>query len=187
MLIAFEGLDGSGKSTLARRTAEALGAELMTTPSPRVREYRERLLDDLGPCQAARQLFYMATVFAASEQIVERTRAGRHVVIDRYYLSTQAYAQFRGSELVLDNLSALLAPARLTIYLDAPLDIRRRRVLQRGASASDHETLDPAADTRLRELHLARASLAVVGRLAVVSSHGRSADETLAEILSLCR
>lgn len=186
MLIVFEGLDGSGKSTLARRTAEALGADLMTTPSPSVRRYRDELLAELGPCQAARQLFYMATVFAASCEIAKRLDDGRKVVIDRYFLSTQAYAEYRGSPLRLDELSAFLVPATITLYLDAPLEARRARVHARGASVSDVETLSVDADGRLRELHHARRSLPIVGRFEVIDTASCSLEASLDRVLRLC-
>jgi thymidylate kinase len=67
--IVSEGLDGSGKSTCAAQLAEHIGAELMTTPSPRVRRYRDDLIQSLGASQEARHLFYLATVFAASDEV----------------------------------------------------------------------------------------------------------------------
>jgi dTMP kinase len=186
--IVFEGLDGSGKSTTARRCAERLGARYMTTPSPSVREYRESLIDALGCCPEAPQLFYMATVFAASQEIGELLAAGESVVLDRYYLSTQAYAQFRGSTLDLDTLSNALRPATLTVFLDAPLHVRRERVVRRGASRADRETLSPEADRQLRALHFQRRELAVVGELLTLDSHAHEADACVDLVLAkLCR
>ncbi|MFV8752325.1 dTMP kinase [Nannocystaceae bacterium ST9] len=183
MFIAFEGLDGSGKSTLARRTAEVIGAHTMTTPSPGIREYRETLIEALGPSQEARQLFYLATVFAASREIAELRSRGRSIVLDRYFLSTVAYAQFRGSQLEIDALAGLLVPADLTVYLDATLDVRRRRVGERGASVADHETLTSDADLRLRDLHLARRNLAVVGEFVIVDTSRQSTERCLEAVL----
>ena len=69
IFVVFEGLDGTGKSTCARLVAERLGAELLTTPSPEVRRYRDDLIECYAGSQEAAQLFYLSTVFAASDQI----------------------------------------------------------------------------------------------------------------------
>jgi dTMP kinase len=162
--IVFEGLDGSGKSTCAAQLAEHIGAELMTTPSPRVRRFRDDLIESIGSSQEAKQLFYLATVFAASEEVSTLIKGGRSVVLDRYFLSTQAYAAFRGSQLNVDNLQRLLRPADVTFYMDTPLAARVSRLERRGASAADLETLAPEGDARLRNEHFQRAHLDVVGR-----------------------
>jgi dTMP kinase len=163
-LIVFEGLDGAGKSTAAQAAAKALGAVFMTTPSPRVREYRDDLITGFKGSQEAQQFFYLATVFAASREIAALLAEGRTVVLDRYFLSTQAYAAFRGSGLALDDVQALLVPADLTVFVEAPLETRRSRLAARGTSAADRETLSPAANARLLHEHLARAHLPVVGK-----------------------
>jgi dTMP kinase len=181
--VVFEGLDGSGKSTCARLVAEHLGAALMTTPSPAVREYRDALVEALGPAQEARQLFYLSTVFAASEEVTRRLGAGESVVLDRYFLSTQAYAAFRGSALGLDALGELLRAADATIYLDTPLSQRRARLERRGMSAADLETITEAADVRLRHEHLRRAQLPVMGRFLMVDGGLGDQEEVSRRVL----
>ena len=125
MLVVFEGLDGSGKTTCARLLADRLDAALLTTPCPEVRSFRDDLIRSYDGCQEAGQLFYLSTVFDASVRVRGLLRSGRSVVIDRYFLSTQAYAAFRGSQLNLDDTSDLLEPADLTVFLDTPLEVRR--------------------------------------------------------------
>jgi dTMP kinase len=181
--IVFEGLDGSGKSTCAARLAALTGATLLTTPSVRVRRFRDELVDSLGPSQESRQLFYLATVFSASEHVRRLLAEGTSVVMDRYFLSTQAYAAFRGSRLRLDELASMLAPADVTIYLDTPLDARRARLRHRATTPADHETLTAAADARLRHEHMQRASLPVCRPLACVDGDGADADQLLARVL----
>lgn len=164
VFIVFEGLDGSGKTTLARLVADALGALYMQTPSETVRVFRDEIIESFTGDQEAAQLFYLSTVFAASTEVERHLGAGRSVVLDRYFLSTQAYAEFRGSKLRLDDFAELLVSADLTVFLDAPLDVRRQRIVERGgASAADRETLHPEADSKLRELHVAKSALPVVG------------------------
>jgi dTMP kinase len=183
-LVVFEGLDGAGKTTLARMTAAALGGEPMTTPSPEVRRYRDELIASFGDSQEACQLFYLATVFAASAEIRARLAAGRCVVLDRYFLSTQAYARFRGSALDLDALGDLLVPADLTVFVHAPLAVRLERLGRRGATAADRETMAPLADARLRAEHEQRLGLPVVGRALELDSSTASPDDLVAAVLA---
>jgi dTMP kinase len=170
--IVFEGLDGSGKSTCAAQLAEHLGATLMTTPSPEVRRYRDDLIASFGESQEAKQLFYLATVFAASETVSELLAGGRSVVLDRYFLSTMAYAAFRGARFAIDDVQRLLRPADVTFYLDTPFSIRVARLMKRHTSAADLQTMTPDADHRLRSEHLQRAHLDVVGRFVRVPGEG---------------
>jgi len=182
--IVFEGLDGSGKSTCAAQLAKHIGAELMTTPSTRVRRYRDDLIESLGSSQEARQLFYLATVFAASDEVAALLQRGRSVVLDRYFLSTQAYAAFRGSRLVGDDAQRLLQPADVTFYVDTPLAVRVARLHRRGTSAADLETVAAGADARLREEHLRRAHLDVVGRFVRVAGDVGSPRDVLHRVLA---
>lgn len=182
--IVFEGLDGVGKSMSARATADALHAVYMTTPSESVRQYRESLIKSLGDCQEAHQLFYLATVFSASREVDALLRTGRSVVLDRYFLSTQAYADFRGSVLRIDDVQQHLRPADVTVLLEAPLEVRRARISQRGGSAADSETLRSDADARLRATHAARAQLPVIGRLLRIDTSESTPEEVVARVLA---
>lgn len=178
VFVVFEGLDGAGKTTAARRTAEVLGAVFLTTPSAAVRAYRDRILGSLGGCQEAAQLFYLATVFSASDEVDQLLASGESVVLDRYFLSTQAYAEYRGSKLRLDALADQLRQPDLTVFLHAPLDVRRARVLDRGgATAADRETLAREADGALRDLHVRRKGLAAVGRWVDIDSHATEPED----------
>lgn len=182
IFVVFEGLDGSGKSTCAAEVARRINAELMTTPSPQVRKYRDDLVASFGDSQEAKQLFYLATVFAASAEVSRLREQGRSVVIDRYFLSTQAYAAFRGSSFNVDHLSAQLQPADLTVYIDTPLETRVARLSKRGTSAADLETMTLDADTRLRAQHFQRAHLPVIGRFVRIPGD-RELEEVVRHIL----
>lgn len=183
VFIVFEGLDGSGKSTCAKWVADELGAEFMTTPSLEMRAYREDIITSFAGCQEACQLFYLATVFAASARAGELLSGGRSVVLDRYFLSTQAYAAFRGSTLDLDTIARQLLPADITVILDVPLSTRRARVSKRGATVADRETMSPEADAALLRTHAERFGLPVVGRLLRLDGDRLSPGEVVSRVL----
>ncbi|MEC9400134.1 MAG: AAA family ATPase [Myxococcota bacterium] len=183
VFIVLEGLDGSGKSTTARLLAEAFGAVCMTTPTPVVRGFRDELIESFEGSQEAAQLFYLATVFDASQRIQSLLARGQSVVLDRYFLSTQAYAAFRGSTLDLDAFSASLQPADLTVFIDVPLELRRERLLGRGANAADRETLADATNATLLEEFERRRVLDVVGELLWLDAVSMDPDEVVATIL----
>lgn len=106
------------------------------------------------------------------------------MVLDRYFLSTQAYAEFRGSVLRIDDVQGYLRPADLTVFLHAPLDVRRSRIVGRaGESAADRETLTPEADARLRQTHAVRSGLRVIGRLLTLDTALVSPEEAVARVL----
>jgi dTMP kinase len=187
VFVVFEGLDGTGKSTCARHAAETLDARYLTTPSPALRAHRDEIIESFGGSQEACQLFYLSTVFAASQEVRALLAAGRSVVLDRYFLSTQAYAAFRGSRLDLDELATGLLAPDVTVLLHAPLAVRRTRVAKRGESHADRETLRPAADARLHEEHERRVGLAVIGRLLRIDASTASPDDIAARLLATLR
>ena len=55
----------------------------------------------------------------------------------------------RSKMIVIYAIAASLVRADLTIYVDAPLEVRRERVMRRGASEADRETLTSIADRPL--------------------------------------
>lgn len=184
VFVVFEGLDGTGKSTCARRTADALGAEYLTTPSLRLRAHRDAIVVDFDGSQEAAQLFYLATVFSASREVKRLLASGSSVVLDRYFLSTQAYAAFRGSTIGLDELAGSLLCPHLTVLLEAPLDVRRARVTDRGATMADRETMQAAADAGLRFEHDRRLGLPVIGRLLRCDTSVETPDDVAARVVA---
>ena len=100
------------------------------------------------------------------------------MVLDRYFLSTQVYAEFRGSQFPVDEaLVKFLLPADVTVFLDVPLEIRRKRVAVRGSDAADRETLTEKSDLYLRQAYGRLVSLPVVGEWLTVDAAQSSIDE----------
>lgn len=186
VFVVLEGLDGSGKSTCASALAAKLGAVLMATPAGGLRQHRECLLASFDGCQEAAQHLYQAAVFDASCRVRRLLDGGTSVVLDRYFLSTEAYAAFRGSRIRHDEQCSLLTPADLTVFLHAPLAVRQERILRRGVSTSaDRETLTETADALLRREHELRACLPVVGRFLSVDTSRSDPPEVVKRILLL--
>ena len=173
VLIVFEGLDGVGKSICAKRTAETLGAYYLKTPSGPLLDHRDSIIKSFGGCQEAAQLLYLASVANASQIVKRHLAAGQSIVLDRYLLSTLVYADFRGSTLRIDDaLSDVLHSADLTVFLDAPLAIRRKRICERSTvlSAEDAETLSDSGDKLLREGYRRRFEIPTAGQVLVLDS-----------------
>jgi thymidylate kinase len=103
--------------------------------------------------------------------------------MDRYFLSTQVYAEIRGSRLDLDRLGDQLLPADLTVYLDVPVPVRRARLFARHCTPADRETLTPGTDAGLRSLYLEKSTLAVAGRFARLVNAAGSADDLVERVL----
>lgn len=172
VFIVVEGLDGSGKSTLAAGLAAQLGAELWSTPPAQLREVRPAL-DALyrGDGMAA-TLFYASTVAFASTQVAAALAAGRSVVMDRYWLSTKVYSEVIRATPPPPIEAALRAPD-LTIFLDVDAEERHRRLLSRGMTPADRDTL--GRDEALRSAYLASAATPIAGRFRVLPGSGATA------------
>ena len=178
-IIVVEGLDGVGKSTASKGLAERLGATHMWTPGPDLADIRATAHAVFGVSQEAIQLFYAASVVVAGRRAGELTEAGVDVVIDRYWLSTMAYATVRGSSLGLEDVEAVVAPADVTFFLTLPEAERRRRLLDRGCTAADTETLRPGfVEAVVRQARL-RGSRPVAGRLVEVDIDGLGPEAVL--------
>jgi len=140
--VVVEALDGVGKTTLVRNVAERLGWLAMDTPGPAIRPIREQVLAGLGDHQEARCLFYAATVLAQGRRATALAAEGQSVIMDRYWLSTIAYARARGVRAALDSIAAEVPLPTATVLLTLDEKVRRRRLVARGMTAADVETLD---------------------------------------------
>lgn len=175
-LIAVEGLDGVGKTTLSRALANALGGRWMTTPGPEIRAVREQFEAAFVASPVARSLAYGAAVMAAGGDAGPVLDAGRDVIVDRYWLSTLAYAP-PTAWAALDAMSAQVRPADITLYLSAPDATRRERLAGRGQmSAADRDTLAPGKAHWLDQRFRSFADNPAAGAFREIDAAGSAQD-----------
>ncbi len=154
--IVIEGLDATGKSTLAGKLAKRLNATLLKCPArlkaPDLSEGNLRsYFDNRPPLQ--RRAYYRAANLIASEQ-AEIALQNSHVVMDRYWTSTVAFA-------ALDDDSDLdqewqgryppeLRKPDVVILLTVDEENRTKRMRERGEPVTDEEQ-NLAEDVTYRE------------------------------------
>ena len=151
MLIVFEGLDGVGKSTIVEGVVESFSAYKMRTPSPILKEARQKCAKLSTKAQEA--LFDFGNIMA-SEELWRRN--DMLVVCDRYIISTTA-RRIASSNIDSPNLyseldkwkwdTELYRPT-ICIHLYLQENERQRRVCSRGDMTDDEERLN--TDPRYR-------------------------------------
>lgn len=139
--IVFEGLDHSGKTTQLKKAEEYLRSEgipLVTFREPGGTEVGERirkiLLEksevDLHP-KTELMLFFAARFQLLETQVIPALKAGKTVLLDRYYYSTAAYqGPFTYGASWVTNMAEewlrLLEPD-MVIYLDGDPELLAKR------------------------------------------------------------
>lgn len=154
--IVIEGLDATGKSTLVAKLAEALNANLLQCP-PRL-EAPEFIDGDLRSYfddrpSAQRRAYYRAANLIASEQAEVALQAG-HVVMDRYWTSTIAFAALDDDSDLDQEWQGRYPPELLkpdtVILLTVDEENRAKRMRGRGEPVTTEEN-NLAANTTRRE------------------------------------
>ena len=182
--LVLEGLDGAGKSTLAAMLAAETGAVLMQTPAPALQGAREEVRREYGPESPALTLFYASAVLHQSGEVRRRLDAGQRVVMDRYWLSTLAYAHLAGRELSLPAVEAGLSIPDATVFLSVPLEVREARLVARGHLAHhDLAGLELPGSQRLERGYTALARHPLAGRFVVMEAWPGTAQQVCQQIL----
>ncbi len=143
--IVIEGLDATGKSTLVEKLTKRLNATLLQCPprleAPDLSDTDLRsYFDDRPPAQ--RRAYYRAANLIASEQAEIALQNG-HVVMDRYWTSTVAFAAL-DDDSDLDREWEGRYPPELrkpdaVILLTVDEENRTKRMRGRGEPVTDEE------------------------------------------------
>jgi dTMP kinase len=161
MLIAIEGIDGSGKTTIARHLVNFLkrkGYDAVLFREPSDSEYGRILRETkkrLNP-EEELELFLLDREEDVRRNITPALKAGKIVVMDRYYLSNIAYQSARGIDAgKIKELNEKIAPKPdLVILLDVKPETGIERVRKRG-KLSPFEDLEYLKKVRESYLELA--------------------------------
>jgi dTMP kinase len=191
MLIALEGIDGSGTTTQAERLGAALDGAL-TTCEPSRGPVGLLLRDLLAGAHAPMDPVAVALLFAAdrrdhlAREIEPALAAGRHVVTDRYVMSSLAYQSLSLERAFVAEINARARPADLTILLDVPAEVAEARRRARGGAAElfDRRELQERVAAAYRDE--ARELLRAGGRVCVVDG-ALSPDEVHRRIVETCK
>jgi dTMP kinase len=147
-LLVIEGIDGTGKSTLCRALGEWIGARGIDhvlsrepTDGPFGRKIREiaRHGRDETSLEEELGLFIEDRKLHVEEVILPNLRAGRVVVLDRYYYSTVAYQGARGADAraILDRHRPFAPLPDLLVILDLDVTAALDRIRNARGSAPD--------------------------------------------------
>jgi dTMP kinase len=174
MFVTIEGIEGSGKSTLLSGLASrlsALGRKVFVTRQPGGTavgiEIRKIVLAAPGAVLApTAEALLMAADRAqhVAESIAPQLAAGTVVLCDRYTDSTIAYQGY-GRGLDVTALTALNEIATgglhpdLTFLIDIPVDVSRRRIMERMGELDRMEAEGVAFHERVRDGFLKIAAL----------------------------
>lgn len=183
--IVLEALDGVGKTTLVHLVAERLGGLAMDTPGPVLRATAPAVLDALGEHQTARALFYAASVLAAGARANEVVREGQTVVMDRYWLSTLSYARARGVTVDLTCIEGTVPPPDMTVLVTLDEEERQRRLLARGCTTADRETMDERFRERVLSEMRSTARTPALRPTVEVNLTGADPDEAVERVLRI--
>ena len=143
--IVIEGLDATGKSTLVDKLAKRLDATLLACPprleAPDLSEGDLRSYFDGRP-PAQRRAYYRATNLIASEQ-AEVALQTSHVVMDRYWTSTVAFAALDDASNIDPEWQSCYPPELrepdVVILLTVDEENRAKRMSGRGEPATSEE------------------------------------------------
>ncbi len=161
MLIVIEGIDGSGKTTMAKFIEEELkkrGYDVVVFKEPTNSEWGRRIRKafknrNLRP-EDELELFIKDRIWDVKYNILPALKAGKIVVMDRYYYSTIAYQGALGIDPdYIRKLNEKIAPKPdLVIILDIKPETALERIRMRGDKPNRFEDLEYLR--RVREIFL---------------------------------
>ena len=187
MFIVIEGLDGVGKSTISKALAVELGGVRLASPHDKFKNVRSGLEVAYKNNVYGRQLFYASTVLDISNEIRLRSKQQQCIIVDRYWLSTKVYHDWKceGDGFDLTEVEDKLLVPDYTIYLQLSLEERRIRLRERDDITNEDEiTLCEEADTALNKRYQSNMYSKISGRWLSVNA-SESVDIIVKNILQM--
>ncbi len=185
MLIAFEGIDGAGKTTIVNFLKDELkkrGYNVVTFKEPTDSEWgrkiRQAFKDRSLKPEDELELFLKDREWNVKRNILPSLKAGKIVIMDRYYYSTIAYQGARGIDIErIRKLNEKFPKPDLVIILDIKPETAIRRIRQRGDVPNRFEDLEYLK--RVREIFLS-----LKNNIVVVNAE-RPIEEVKREVLDI--
>lgn len=148
--IVFLGMDGSGKSSVAAECAKRLENAILVSSSE-VRSGRPTLAvgDRVSLFQHFK--FYSENVSYISDKVKE---SGMTIISDRYWYDTLVYHEALGLEGIGAEDFVSLAKPDVIIFLKVTEEVRRERMINRGASPEDLAVNDLSVVIQARLIEL---------------------------------
>lgn len=151
VFIVVEGLDGCGTTEFAGTLAAAFGRAAWScawkSVMPDLRRDIDQRCEGMPLARMIADIFHLLT---QADAIAHERSDRRAVVLDRYWLSLAVHHRVLGSPCSLDEIAARLPRPDFTVYLSAPLAVRRARIeAGRRDDARAFWTLDPKRSAAL--------------------------------------
>ena len=184
--IVIEGLDATGKSTLVRNLSLALDATQLFCPPiiniPSIQEGSARShFDSLNPLQ--RRAYYRFSNLVASEE-VRKMIPSNHVIMDRYWTSTAAFAAMdEGFEhdIALGEYPEEILKPDLLILLTVDEENRLARLQGRGETETNEESELAASKSKREKVLLAYKAFNPV----IIDTSNKTPEEVCQEALQI--
>ena len=150
MLIAIEGIDGAGKTTIVKFLKDKLkerGYDVVTFKEPTDSEWgskiRQAFRDHSPKPEDELELFLRDREWDVKHNILPALKAGKIVIMDRYYYSTIAYQGARGIDPeFIRKLNEKFPKPDLVIILDVKPETALERIKKRGDRPNRFEDLE---------------------------------------------
>lgn len=151
--IVFEGGEGSGKGTqIALLQKEHAGADIVWTREPGGTKIGEKIRDlilagESGDMRSKTELllFYASRAQHLEEVIIPALLSGKHVVCDRFSLSTAVYQVYGREQMQYASFCEMLDKEVVGVFtpdMTIFLDIQPERGLQRLSGRDENNRLD---------------------------------------------
>jgi len=169
MIIAIEGIDGAGKTTIVKFLTKELkrrGYDVISFKEPTESEWGRKIKSSTFKDRSFNpedelKLFLKDREWNVEHNILPALKAGKIVIMDRYYYSTIAYQGARGIDIKkICKLNEKFPKPDLVIILDIKPETALERIRRRGDKPNRFEDLEYLR--KVREIFLSLKNNVVI-------------------------